>query len=779
MSKGRNSSDTPSGSGLGNVVIGIGVLAFCAFLVVSAQNRINDLHLELFNSNAPITYDVDFENMVIVATARITSLPRPNSKWKDFPLMSQSQVYRVTHKIGFGSHTGTIELKTADNGQGSEFLSSDILMEFSAESANVNIGIASLKYDTPEFRLHAENLSGSYTWAGKLSLKAKSLELKMVNYAFNLNDVIVEFPADQKSINVLASKIKLDEVVLGHSKIAFTGINPFEVNLDSTFNSQPVEVKWNVQKASIQDQEVRINSGKISFPVAMLDAYVGPRVDRDLMSAEKESKSNTSEKIRFLFSAAKEVSLGQAKAVALRQFARNKNISREGDFYKINVEKEDAFKAMEDKTRKLTERKSYLESWATLPSDKMYEEAFFGVVFGDFNRAAAVKELLAMKLKDDNSLPLYQAVKARSALRDALISYDDYDSKGLEVAASMIKDVTTQIPDHKLSLLLRLELAKAQGDKKLAFQLYDQFATLEQDQQIRMMFEFMKHLHVDNGKALESLIKAHALDPKSFYVQNFLRNKIHIYQHTGDKPKLEEDYKSLILTENAAPLDLVAYSTLLREKNELTEALKVIDLCFDQDAGNKNCNDEKENLMTLIGYEKQKENPEAAVQYLQDLLVDRPASIPVNAGLGFVYKLKGELEKSITHYSIACALGGSFACIEAGENLSRRNEAEKAILMFDVSCDLQSGSGCLKAGLHTEKSGELERSGNYFDRACNQFNDNVGCYHLARNLQLKRMPNKDIVPYLNRACKLYDSACKLATVYRTSNKQPPIPAEPK
>lgn len=779
MKKGKHNSSTPSGSGFGTVVIGLGVLAICAFLVFSAQNRINDLHTELFNANAPLNYEMDFENMSIVAKTRITSLPNSNSKWKDFRLMSQSQVYRITHNIGFGGHRGTIELKTADNGQGSEFLSSDIVINFTVEDNSVHINVASFKYDTPEFRLNVEQLSGFYTWSGMVRMKAKSLQVKMVNYAFNLDDVILEVPQDQKSINLLTSMIKLDEVVLGHSKIAFAGTNPVEINMNSTFNSRPVELKWNVQKASILDQEVKINSGKISFPVAMLDAYVNPRVTRDLLSAEKESQNNNSEKIRFLFSAAKEVSLGQAKAIALRQFARSKNVKREADFYTINIEKQDAFLHMEDQIQKAAQRKSYLTSWTALPQDEMYQEAFFGVIFGDFNRSLAVKELLDMKLKSDNTLPLYQAVKARFLLREALTSYDDYDPKALEVAAAAVKDVVTQLPGHKLTLLLRLELAKASGDKKLISSLYDQYLALEKEPQIRMMFESMKFLHVDNAKALEILTKAHALDPKSLYVQNHLKNRIHIFQHTGDKEKMEEDFKILIQTGNASPLDLVSYSTLLRERNELNEALKVIDLCFDQDAGNKSCNDEKENLMTLIGYEKQKENPDAAVQYLQDLLVDRPASIPVNAGLGYLYKQKGEMVKSINHYSVACALGGSFACIEAGDTLSAKNEVERAILMFDVSCDLQSGNGCLKAGLHAEKKGELERSGNYFDRACNQFHDNVGCYHLARNLQLKRMPNKDIVPYLNKACKLYNSACKLATVYRSSNKQPAIPTEPK
>ncbi len=85
----------------------------------------------------------------------------------------------------------------------------------------------------------------------------------------------------------------------------------------------------------------------------------------------------------------------------------------------------------------------------------------------------------------------------------------------------------------------------------------------------------------------------------------------------------------------------------------------------------------------------------------------------------------------------------------------------------------------MKVGLHAEKIGELERSGIYYDRACNELHDNVACYHLARSLQKKRAPNRSIAPYLSKACKLYDSACKLAVVYQNTNKQPDIPLEPK
>ncbi len=643
----------------------------------------------------------------------------------------------------------------------------------------MNVEIPTLSYDTPDFRIQGEKISGFLSWTGQVRMKAKTLELKMVNYAFNFNDVEVEVPQDQKSINVLASGIKLDEAKLGHSKMTFQGTNPVEIKLSSTFNSQPVEVHWNVQKAIIQDQDVKVNSGKITFPVALLDAYVSPKVERDLKSAEGDAKSTNSEKIRFLFSAAKEVSLAEAKASALRQLALTKNIHREGDFYTINIEKQDAFTLLENKVTKVAERKSFLDSWTALPSDKMFEEAFYAVVFGDHNRALAVKELLALKLKESNLDPLYQAVRARSILRDGLITNDNYDRKELEKATELINDIAPKLTGHKLSTLLRLELARANGDKKLAFELYEEFAKKETEPQILAMFDFLKYLHIDNPKALALLNSAHEINPKSLYVQNTIRNRIHVYQHMNDKAKMEEDFKVLIDSGKASPEDFVAYSSMMKDKNDMPEALRIIELCFHEDALNKSCNDHKENLMTHIAFEKQKENPDAAILYLQDLLVDRPASVPVNAGLGFLFKIKGDQDKSITHYSIACALGDSFACIEAGDTLSRRNEADRAILLFDVSCDLQSGNGCLKAGLHVEKGGELERSGNYFDRSCNQFNDNVGCYHLARNLQQKRKPNQDIVPYLNKACKLYSSACKLATVYRTSSKQPAIPSEPK
>ncbi|MES2528880.1 MAG: hypothetical protein V4598_17470 [Bdellovibrionota bacterium] len=778
MKNSRSSSSIPSGSSLGNVALGIGVLALGWFAVTATQDRIDQLHAELFNAKAPLEYDVDFENIQIVARARVTSLPRDNSKWKDFPLMSQSQVYRVTHRLGIGSHTGSIELKTADNGQGSEFLNSDIVVNFEAQSGSVSVDIPSFKYDTPDFRIQAENISGFISWSGPVRMKAKTLDLKMVNYEFKLADVGIEIPNDQKSINVLTSKITLDEATLGHSKMTFTGINPIDIQMSSTFNSQPVEVHWNVQKAVIKDQDVKINSGKISFPVALLDAFVMPKVERTLKAAESDAKSNNNEKIRFLFSAAKEVSLAEAKATALRQIALTKNIKREGDFYTINVEKQDAFSAMEEKVRKASEKNDYLESWKSLPTEKMYEEAFYGVVFGDHNRATAARELLAMKLKDDNGNPLYQALKARLILRDAGIDNDTNTGLEFEKAADIVKDIALKIPDHKLTTFLKLDLARARDDKKEAYRLFEEFKTRELEPQILATMEFLKYLHTDNNKALELLEKAHALNPASLYAQNTNRNRIHVYKHLDDKLKMNQEFKVLIENGKASPADFVLYSGLLKDSNDMSGAMNTIEQCFVLDALNKSCNDQKESLMTQIALGKQKENPDIAIEYMQNLHVDRPASTQVNSGLGFLYKLKGDFEKSITHFSLACALGDSFSCNEAGDALSGRNDTDRATLLYDVSCDLQSGNGCMKAGLQVEKIGELERSGNYFDRGCNQLNDNVACYHLARNFQVKRKPNQEIVPYLNKACKLYSSACKLANVYRTSNKQPAIPAEP-
>jgi tetratricopeptide (TPR) repeat protein len=780
MARGKTYYTISFGILSGNTLILFGMAAFLTFMFFSAKNRIHEIHHELFNASGPLSYDVDFENLSLVASTRITSVPRPeSSKWKELPFMSKPQNFRVTHKIGFGSHTGTIELKVSDNGQGAEYLSSDIVTNFVASNNEINFSISPFKYDAPDFRLSFGDLSGTFSQSGHVKVHIKSLEMKMVNYLFRFADMSLDIPQDKKTITLLSSRIVLDDVSLSHSKIVFGGSDPFEIRLDSSFNSQPVEVNWNIQKTLIQDQNVKIGSGKMKFPVSLLDAYVEPKIERSLNAEEKQSQVSTSEKVRFLYSAAREVRKAEAKAIALRVISLAKNVQREGDFYQIRIDKQDAFKHMEEETQKRVERMGYIASWTALPPNQMFEEAFYGVIFGDENRALAVKELLEQKQTEHGDHPLYHAVKTRSAMRDALINVDEYNPVHLAKAAELVPAVVSKIPGHKFSILLKLELAKAKGDKALTYQLFEEFRNKEQEPQIRAMFEFMKYIHVDNPKALESLELARAINPKSLYVQNLVRNRIHVHQHMGNKEKMEEDFRILLGDKRLAPEDLLSYSNLLEEKKDYETSLKVVEKCIELDSLHKDCNDQRESVMTLIAYEKQKQNPDEAVQYLQNLLVDRPASIPANAGLGFLYKLRGDQDNSIKHYSIACALGGSFACIEAGDYLSHQGASEKASLLYDVSCDLHSGNGCMKAGLHAEKSGELDRSGIYYDRACNELHDNVACYHLARNLQKKRAPNRSIAPYLSKACKLYNSACKLASVYQNTNKQPDIPLEPK
>ena len=594
----------------------------------------------------------------------------------------------------------------------------------------------------------------------------------MVNYKFKFTDLSINVPRDQKAINLLATKIQFDDVTLDQSKVNFMGMNPFEINLYSTFNTQPLEIHWSLQKTTILNQDVKVGSGKIKFPASLLDAFIDPKIDRQLLADEKEVKNTGSEKVRFLFSAAKDVKRSEAKATTLRAFASSNNIKREGDFYHIRIDKQDAFKLLEDKTKKIAERKELIDSWSALAKDKMLEEAFYGLVFGDENRALAVKEFIKLKDSEFKNDPHFLALKVRSEMRDALISLHEYNSQLLDKVAEKIPAF-----EHKFATLLKLSLALARKDKPLSQKLFEELKLKEKDPQILAMFEFLQLLHVDNSKALQTLELAREMNPKSLYVQNFLRHRIYLHQQMNEKEKMETDLKAL-MDLNPGPEDILSYSNLLKEKKDLANALMIIEKCIEQNPAHKECNEQRESVMTLIAYDKLKSNAEDALQYLQNLLLDRPASVSGNSGIGYLYKLKKDVDKSINHYSIACALGGASACIDGGDYLAQEGANERAILLYDISCDLKSGTGCLKAGLLFDKSKDLVRSGEYFERSCNQFEDNVGCYHLARNLQKKQAPNKAIAPYLTKACKLYGSACKLADVYLTTNKQPDIPDEP-
>lgn len=766
MKKSRNSSAGLSVSpSLSSVVAFLAIAGAFAFIFYWTENRIHQVHRDLFNAEAPLTYNVDFENLEIVATTRISSVPRTDSKFKELPFMSQPQVFRVTHRIGFGSHKGIIEIKVSDNSQEAEYLSSDITINFNAGFSEVSVSAPSFKYEAPEFTLVFGEINGSISQSGPIRFKVSSLDIKMVNYNFKLTDLSINVPRDQKAINLLASKIQFDDVSLDHSKVNFMGMNPFEINLISTFNTQPLEAHWSIQKTTILNQDVKVGSGKMKFPVSLLDAFIDPKIDRQLLADEKDAKNTGSEKVRFLFSAAKDVKRSEAKATTLRALTSSKNIKREGDFYYIRVDKQDAFKLLEEKTQKAAERKSYIDSWTALSKDKMLEEAFYAVIFGDNNRALAVKEFIQLKEPELKADPLFLALKTRSDMREK----KDVTEK--------VSELVPLLSDHKFATLLRFALAKTWGEKPLVMQLHEELKKKEQEPQILAMFEYLKNLQVDNSKALQSLELAREMNPKSLYVQNFLRNRIYLYQQMNEKEKMEADLK-VLMESNPEPEDILAYSSLLQEKKDLTNALLVIEKCIEQNPVHKECNEQRESVMTLIAYDKLKENEGDALQYLQNLLVDRPASVSANKGVGYIYKLKKDVDKSINHYSIACALGGAAACIDGGDYLAEQGANERAILLYDISCDLKSGSGCFKAGLLFEKSKDLERSGEYFERSCNQFQDNVGCYHLARNLQKKQAPNKAIAPYLSKACKLYDSACKLATVYQTTNKQPDIPDEP-
>lgn len=780
MKRNRQSTSSPLGAQSGSAVLLAVLLLGVGYFAYSTYERIYEMHRKLFNAFAPLEYSLDLENFRVIAKTKITSQPRANaSKSFDIPLLTKSLVYRVTHEIGVGEHHGTIELKVGDNGMGMEFLSSDIVVKFVAGSDDVSLSVPPFNYEVPSMGLHFGEVNGTYGDDGHLRLNISSLEAKMVNYLFKFSDMVVEIPTEQNLFLVNAKALSLDEVAIEDPRLSFKGVDPTEIRLNSKYKGKPVEVRWTVQKAVLNKEEVKIGSGNIKFPVELLDGYVEPKVNLRLLSQEKDAGNSDSEKVRFLFSAAKEVRKAEAKAMALRQMSFAKNIKREGDFYIIRIDKQDAFKIAEEQSSQSLTRREYVEGWLSLPVEKMLEEVFYGIAFGNEDRAQAAKELISLKAKELKDNALLALLKARAALRDAETIPDEPDAKLLEAAILLSEDALKVPSDHKLSVLLQLAIAEARKDTANWNKLFENLKTKEQNPQILSLIEFRHFLHVDNIKALEKLEAAYKIDPKSFYVQNYLRDRIHVYRHTGEKTKMEADLNTLLSSKIIYPVDLLSYAKILEEEKKLEDALKVLDKCLQMNALQKECTDQREHIMTLIAYEKQKQNQDEAILYLESILVDRPASVAVNAGLGFLYRMKGTPDKSINYYSIACALGGNFACIEAGDFLTRNGEKDRAILLYDVSCDLASGTGCLKAGLQSETSGQIERAGNFYDRACNQFRDNVGCYHLARNMQQKRKPNKDIAPYLTKACQNYPTACKLAKVYATTDKQPEIPLEPK
>ena len=780
MKNNRKISRTPVGAQSGSAIVMALILLVVGFFGYTTYERIHEVHRELFNAEAPLDLSFDLENFKLIAKTKITSQPRPNSfKFGDLPHLNKPLVYRITHELGIGEHSGAIELKVSDNGLGMEFLSSDILVKFTVGSDDVSISIPPFNYEVPSMSLRFGELNGTYGRDGFLKLNISNVEAKMVNYLFKSSGMVVEIPGEQHHFRISAKTLTLDEVTINNPSVSFKGVDPMEINLNSKFNNKPVEVRWSIQKSNLNKQDLRIGSGLIKFPTELLDAYIEPRVNMLLLSQEKEASISNSEKIRFLFSAAKEVRRSEARTLALRQMSFAKNIKREGDFYLMRIDKQDAFKSAEELSAQSLIRKEYVEAWLALPKDKMFEEAFYAVVFGNEDRVQAVKDLMTLKENELRDDPLFALLKARVSLSDAVISPDEYDPTILGNAIQYAEEAAKKNPDHKLSLLLKLEIAKARDDKTSVLKISEDLKTKEQNPQVLALLEYVKDLHVDYKKSLEYLEAANTLDPKSPAMQNYLRYRIHILHHTGDKENAKKDFETLFSSSRIYPTDLLNYSKLLEEDKKLDESLKTVEKCLQMNPAQKDCNDQRENIMTLIAYEKQKQNQDEAISYLENILVDRPASIPVNAGLGFLYRMKGTSDKSINHYSIACALGGKTACLEAGDFLNRSGDQDKAILLYDVSCDLQSGQGCTKAGLFSEKSGQIEKSGIFFDRACNQLKDNVGCYHLARNMQHKRMANKEIVPYLTKACMNYPSACKLATVYRTTNKQPAIPLEPK
>ena len=130
-----------------------------------------------------------------------------------------------------------------------------------------------------------------------------------------------------------------------------------------------------------------------------------------------------------------------------------------------------------------------------------------------------------------------------------------------------------------------------------------------------------------------------------------------------------------------------------------------------------------------------------------------------------IYGLANNINKANYFYEKACDLGNHFGCTDLGIMYENGNgvakDINKANSLYEKACELGRGEACSYLGVSYENGNgvakDINKAYSLYEKAC-ELSDGLGCFFLGVSYENGNGVAKDI----NKAYSLYEKACELS-----------------
>jgi TPR repeat protein len=715
----------------------------------SAQEQIAKLHKEIFKTtNSVSTFSFGITKLAIIVNTELTS---------DAIAALPALKYRITHEIGLASHEGEMELKLSDNTILAETMNADIKIQLLFEDDHIFLLNPALVYKTLDREVSLRNISGKIHYTGDAAMAFEKLDYKDPKFEVIMSQISITTSRKELKFNLKAQEMSLNGVGIENPSGSLKLGDKSTYIFKGTFNKNPVDFNFVSQNG--------MTYGKAKLPVGLIDAAFDATLELVFNLEEEKVSALNNPKDTLIFEITKGPKIAELKKNILATLTKGKNIKRDEKFYTITLDENEVLSEESEMKKLESDINALVKAWSEYEKEKMLDEAFYALFFGDNLRSLAAHELVRKFRPALKKEPLFHALLAASEIRAKAIDQHKYKDDTLGVIKEHLLMFEKEFPEHKYTMVIKLKEAEILGNKETISLYLKKLIIQETNPDLKLLFQAKEFEHSDPKKALALLEK---INPTSPFMSQAGVLKAHLYGHLNDLSKQELALKDSYLQKKSTLLDLADYGEVVMKQNKTEEALLILDQCLLTANSKNRCHDIREEVIMKKAITSFKSKPEDAFINAQSLLFQRPAGRHAHYAMGWMYELKQNVLKSMEHFSIACALGHQGACLSAGDGFSSKlNDFRNAFYMYEIACDLNSSQGCTKAGQKAQHFNLRDKANVYLSKSCNDFNDPAGCYHYARNLQKMNKSKEDVAIYLDKACKEIKSACQFARVVKS------------
>lgn len=769
-----NSSGSTRGPQIVTIILIAGIVGFLISAFSTAHRKLTKFHQSIFNATDAVTrYSFSPEKLAIVITSTLVSKPSAvQQNIKQLPLLNLPMRFKITHYVGLTSHVGTIELL-------SEEMNSNFKTNFQMEDEdNLTFQSSAFNYKDLGQEINVGNVNGKMSATGNSELSINNLEFKNSKFQFTMSGIQLNYSKPENKAAFKASELNINGIKLSAPIGQFNkNDKTTKISFNADFAKNKIAVDQTTEFSDLNGKPIPVTYGTYQIPIKVVDAIFDPGINAGFSIVEKELMAKKDAKQILIHQLTKELNRESYKMKMLQLLAHARQISKDADYFKINISKEDAITKQTRTMKDYFRAEEKAEEWIKAGGEKTFELAMYNMHFSfDFYIPKAVDSLLFKLAKTHANDPLYNLLKARLIVKRGYISYQNWTPESLANAEAILSKLNSE---HKFADLIHFKIFTIKKDIENRNLYLQKFLEKETDPVIKALAQSEKFRGEDPLTALKFLDEAHSLDPKHYAVAGYQRDKVNIYGDMKDYAAQEAIYKELVSLPEPHLFDLINYSGILVDQKRYKEAEPIVKKCYEMTSPGNFCYSRHEVVTVKLAYEKNAANDkEGAIKDIEQLLITQPTSMQAYYALGWITH-KTDIDKSIKYYSITCALGGENGCLYAADRYHyEKKDSLSAIPYYEIACEKKVPNACTKLGFRFEEKAETSIAQSFFKKACIDQKDGIGCYHLGRSLHIENnVPKEEVANYLDMTCKNLPEVCKLASSVR-SGKRPILPHHP-